>query len=39
MPTSILTLNWADAVSEAHNLDAELKQIVAKSNEGIRFQH
>ena len=37
VPTSILTLNWADAVSEAHNLDAELKQIVAKSNEGFVF--
>jgi regulator of protease activity HflC (stomatin/prohibitin superfamily) len=37
VPTSILTLNWADAVSEAHNLDAQLKQIVAKSNEGFVF--
>jgi len=37
VPTSILTLNWADAVSDAHNLDAELKQIVAKSNEGFVF--
>ncbi|MGO9641119.1 MAG: SPFH domain-containing protein [Candidatus Acidiferrales bacterium] len=37
VPTSILTLNWADAVSDAHNLDVELKQIVAKSNEGFVF--
>ena len=37
MPTAILTLNWADAVSQAHNLDAQLKQIVAKSGEGFVF--
>jgi hypothetical protein len=37
VPTSILTLNWADATSEAHNLDAQLKQIVAKSCEGFVF--
>lgn len=37
VPTSILTLNWADAVSQAHNLDAQLQQIVAKSNEGFVF--
>jgi uncharacterized membrane protein YqiK len=37
VPTSILTLNWADAVSHAHNLDAQLQQIVAKSNEGFIF--
>jgi hypothetical protein len=37
VPTSILTLNWADEVSAAHNLDAQLKQIVAKSNEGFVF--
>jgi hypothetical protein len=37
VPTSILTLNWADAVSQAHNLDANLQQIVAKSNEGFIF--
>ncbi len=37
VPTSILTLNWAEAVSQAHNLDAQLKQIVAKSNEGFIF--
>jgi hypothetical protein len=37
VPTAILTLNWADAVSQAHNLDQGLKQIVAKSNEGFVF--
>jgi len=37
VPTSILTLNWADAVSQAHELDQGLKQIVAKSNEGFVF--
>jgi SPFH domain / Band 7 family len=37
VPTSILTLNWADEVSQAHNLDAQLKQIVAKSSEGFVF--
>jgi regulator of protease activity HflC (stomatin/prohibitin superfamily) len=37
VPTAILTLNWADAVSKAHNLDRELKQIVAKSREGFVF--
>jgi len=30
VPTFILTLNWADATSTAHNLDKDLKQIVAK---------
>jgi len=38
VPTAILTLNWADAVSEAHNLDAQLQQIVAKSKEGFIFK-
>ena len=38
VPTAILTLNWADAVSAAHNLDAKLQQIVAKSNEGFVFR-
>ena len=38
VPTAILTLNWADAVSQAHNLDAKLQQIVAKSNEGFVFR-
>jgi len=37
VPTAILTLNWADAVSQAHELDRGLKQIVAKSNEGFVF--
>lgn len=37
VPTAILTLNWAEAVSQAHNLDAQLKQIIAKSNEGFVF--
>src|SRR5215475_10754385 len=37
VPTFILTLNWADATSSAHNLDRELKQIVAKSKEGFVF--
>jgi len=36
--TSILTLNWADAVSSAHSLDRCLSQITAKSNEGFIFQ-
>ncbi len=35
--TAILTLNWADATSKAHNLDRELKQIIAKSREGFIF--
>lgn len=35
VPTAILTLNWADAVSKAHNLDAHLSQIVARSREGF----
>jgi hypothetical protein len=38
VPTSILNLNWADAVSEAHHLDAQLQQIVAKSSEGFVFK-
>ncbi|MGH9774964.1 MAG: SPFH domain-containing protein [Candidatus Acidiferrales bacterium] len=38
VPTFILTLNWADATSEAHKLDAQLQQIVAKSNEGFVFK-
>jgi regulator of protease activity HflC (stomatin/prohibitin superfamily) len=37
VPTAILTLNWAEASSEAHNLDRQLKQIVAKSKEGFIF--
>ena len=38
VPTFILTLNWADANSTAHNLDKDLRQIVAKSREGFVFQ-
>jgi hypothetical protein len=37
VPTAILTLNWAEAVSQAHNLDRNLKQITAKSREGFIF--
>jgi hypothetical protein len=37
VPTFIITLNWADAVSQAHNLDTQLKQIEAKSSEGFAF--
>jgi hypothetical protein len=37
VPTFILTLNWADVVSQAHNLDSQLKQIEAKSSEGFNF--
>ncbi len=38
VPTFILTLSWADAVSRAHQLDAELKPIDAKSREGFMFK-
>lgn len=37
VPTSILTLNWANATSTAHNLDARLEPIVGKSREGFVF--
>ncbi len=37
VPTAILTLNWADAVSEAHHLDSRLRQISGKSREGFVF--
>lgn len=37
VPTSILTLNWATAASQAHNLDARLEAIVGKSREGFVF--
>ena len=37
VPTFILTLNWAEATSAAHNLDRDLRQIVAKSKEGFVF--
>lgn len=38
VPTAILNLNWAEASSQAHNLDQNLKQIVAKSREGFIFR-
>jgi regulator of protease activity HflC (stomatin/prohibitin superfamily) len=38
VPTAILTLNWATAVSQAHQLDDQLEPIVAKSNEGFVFK-
>ncbi|MGD9751395.1 MAG: SPFH domain-containing protein, partial [Acidimicrobiia bacterium] len=38
VPTSILTLNWATAVSQAHNLDAQLSPIEGKSREGFIFR-
>ena len=38
VPTAILTLNWAEAVSQAHNLDRHLSQITAKSREGFVFK-
>lgn len=38
VPTAILTLNWANETSTAHELDARLSQIVAKSNEGFVFR-
>ena len=37
VPTAILTLNWADRVSRAHDLDQELRAIEAKSREGFVF--
>ena len=37
VPTAILTLNWAEAVSHAHDLDQHLKSIIAKSREGFEF--
>ncbi len=38
VPTFIITLNWADVVSQAHNLDSQLKQIEAKSSEGFHVR-
>lgn len=38
VPTAIITLNWAAAVSQAHQLDAQLESIVAKSKEGFVFK-
>ena len=37
VPTAILTLNWAEAVSHAHDLDQHLNSIIAKSREGFAF--
>lgn len=37
VPTAIITLNWADGVSEAHCLDRQLRNISAKSREGFVF--
>jgi uncharacterized membrane protein YqiK len=37
VPTFILTLNWANAASQAHDLDARLEPIVGKSREGFVF--
>ncbi len=37
VPTSILTLNWASASSQAHNLDSSLSPIAGKSREGFVF--
>jgi regulator of protease activity HflC (stomatin/prohibitin superfamily) len=37
VPTEIITLNWAEASSEAHKLDRQLKQIIGKSREGFVF--
>jgi regulator of protease activity HflC (stomatin/prohibitin superfamily) len=37
VPTFILTLNWAQASSQAHNLDARLEPIIGKSREGFVF--
>ena len=37
VPTSILTLNWANETSAAHNLDEALSPIDGKSREGFVF--
>jgi len=37
VPTSILTLNWSHATSEAHSLDERLAPIDAKSKEAFTF--
>jgi len=37
VPTSIITLNWANATSQAHSLDAHLNPIDGKSREGFVF--
>jgi uncharacterized membrane protein YqiK len=38
VPTAILTLNWAEANSVAHNLDSRLQPIICKSREGFVFK-
>ena len=38
VPTAILTLNWAEATSMAHDLDKRLQSIEAKSVEGFVFK-
>jgi uncharacterized membrane protein YqiK len=37
VPTHILTLNWSNLVSQAHDLDARLEPITGKSREGFVF--
>ncbi len=37
VPTSIITLNWANTTSAAHNLDEALSPIDGKSREGFVF--
>ena len=37
VPTSILTLNWSHATSDAHSLDEHLAPIDAKSREAFTF--
>jgi len=37
VPTLILTLNWAEVISEAHRLDTRLESVTAKSREGFVF--
>jgi len=37
VPTSIITLNWAEQVSQAHQLDKSLSQIHGRSREGFEF--
>ena len=37
VPTSILTLNWSHATSDAHSLDERLAPIEAKSKEAFAF--
>lgn len=36
--TSLLTLNWADMVSKAHDLDEELKPIDATTKDGLDWK-